>query len=402
MKKFKFVINMAVLVLLVSLTSCKSKTNYPDLEDGLYAEFVTKKDTMVAKLFFKKAPVTVANFVALAEGNHPMVDDDFKGKRFYDGITFHRVINNFMAQGGDPTATGTGNSGYRFEDEFSPDLKHSKKGILAMANSGPNTNGSQFYITHKATEWLNAFDKEGNLKACGTGNPPLSCHAVFGELVINTEKITSVQKGDTLLKLTIIRKGFDAKKFNAVKTWETELPLLEESNKKQREEAAKITKEKADAANKIAKEKSEIARNEFIKQNKNLKGNIKHLPTGLAMIFIKESKATKPKSTESVLVNYAGYFEDGRLFDTCIKKVAKKNGQYKADKPGGYKPFKMIYNETATLVPGFREAMLNMVPGDKARVFIPSYLGYGSQGSRGVIPPNTNLVFDLEIMGIAK
>jgi peptidyl-prolyl cis-trans isomerase A (cyclophilin A) len=134
-----------VVLLLIGFTSCKEQ--YPDLEDGLYAEFVTSKDTMVAILFYKKAPVTVANFVALAEGIHPLVSDEYKNKKYYNGTTFHRVMDGFMIQGGDPTATGSGNPGYKFEDEFSPDLKHSKPGMLSMANSGPNTNGSQFFIT---------------------------------------------------------------------------------------------------------------------------------------------------------------------------------------------------------------------------------------------------------------
>ncbi|AXT21240.1 peptidylprolyl isomerase [Flavobacteriaceae bacterium AU392] len=387
---------MKVLLLTFLITSCGSKA-YPELEDGLYAEFVTNKDTMVAKLFFEKAPVTVSNFVALAEGEHPMVSEQYKGKPYYNGLTFHRVINDFMAQGGDPTGTGSGSPGYKFGDEFNADLKHDKKGILAMANSGYGTNGSQFYITHKATDWLDAFDEEGNLKQCE--NPRVSCHSVFGELVVNTDLITSVQKGDTIVKINIIRKGFDARKFNAAKTWETELPLLAEREAKRKEDL----KLKAEEAAKAARELIEVAKEKFIAENENLKGNTKRLPSGLAMIFTKESNGVTPKSTESVLINYAGYFEDGRLFDTCLKDVAKKNGQYneQRDKQNGYAPFPMIYNETAGLVPGFREAMLNMKVGDKARVFIPSYLGYGPQGY-GPIPPNTNLIFDLEIVGIAK
>ncbi len=388
MKKLNYTIKALLLLLFISLSSCK-KDAYPELEDGLYAEFVTNKGTLVAKLFFEKTPVTVANFVALAEGVHPLVSDKYKSKPYYNGLSFHRVINDFMAQGGDPTGTGTGNPGYKFDDEFSPDLKHYKKGILAMANSGYGTNGSQFYITHKPTGWLDAFDGDGNLKLCT--DPGVSCHTVFGELVVNVDAITAIQKGDTLIKLNIIRKGFEAGKFDAVKTWNTELEPLEQRNKENEEKAAKLAKEKIDKA-KAA----------FLKENETLKGNVKQLPTGLAMIFTKQSKAAKPKSTQSVLVNYAGYFEDGRLFDTSMQEVAKKYNQYNEKKAESYKPFTIQYNETAALVPGFREAILNMVPGDKARVFIPSFLGYGPQGSRGVIPPNTNLVFDIEIMGIAN
>ncbi|NNC44415.1 MAG: peptidylprolyl isomerase, partial [Winogradskyella sp.] len=169
-----------VLLLFLVTTSCKEE--YADLEDGLYAQFVTNKDTMVAKLFFKEAPVTVANFVALAEGEHPLVKEEYKNKRYYDSTTFHRVINDFMIQGGDPTATGSGDPGYKFEDEFSPNLKHDKPGILSMANSGPNTNGSQFFITEKPTPFLDAFKEDGSMKECGT-YPGGGCHAVFGEIV---------------------------------------------------------------------------------------------------------------------------------------------------------------------------------------------------------------------------
>ncbi|MDX1277966.1 peptidylprolyl isomerase [Oceanihabitans sediminis] len=387
-----------ILALLLSATSCQDK--YPDLEDGLYAEFVTNKGTMVAKLYFEKAPVTVANFVALAEGTHPNVTDSLKGKRYYNGIIFHRVIDKFMIQGGDPTGTGAGDPGYKFTDEFHVDLRHNKPGILSMANSGANTNGSQFFITEGPTPNLDAFDAADNPKNCGT--PGVSCHAVFGELVIGldvqdtisnvaTQKPANRPIEDVVInELNIIRKGKAAIAFDAPKVYTEELPKIAERNKKLKEEAEAKLKEEAKAATE-----------NFLKKNEDLEGTVKKLPTGLVMIVNGSENATKPKSTDKVLINYAGYFENGTLFDTSWAKVAKENNQYneQRDKQGGYKPFPMIYNETATLIPGFREAMLNMKVGDKARVFIPSYLGYGSNGA-GPIPPNTNLVFDLEIMGI--
>ena len=237
-------------LLLVASTSCK-EPRY-DLEDGLYAEFVTSKDTMVAKLYYQKAPVTVANFVALAEGKHPMVKDEYKDKKYYNGTTFHRIMDNFMIQGGDPTATGSGDPGFKFEDEFSNELKHTKPGILSMANSGPNTNGSQFFITEKATQFLDAYQADGTLKKCGPF-PGGGCHAVFGELVLGLDvqdSISSVEVGarnkpveDVVIKeLNIIRIGSEAKKFDAPSVFSEELPKI---------------KERVAAAEKEAREKAE-------------------------------------------------------------------------------------------------------------------------------------------------
>lgn len=406
MNTLKHTMKIITLILFLILSSCNDK--YPDLGDGLFAEFVTNKGTMVAKLTFEKTPVTVANFVALAEGVHPMVDSIFKGKKYYNGLIFHRVMNKFMIQAGDPTATGSGNPGYRFGDEFDDTLKHDKPGILSMANSGSATNGSQFFITEVPYPSLDAFDSQGNLKKCD--NPRVSCHAVFGELVLGLEiqdSISNVKVGPgnrpiediVIEELNIIRQGFDARNFDAVEVWETELPKLEERKKQKEEEARKKAEEEQNAL----KAKAEVAKEAFIKENENLKGRVLRLPTGLVMIFTHESKGKKPTASDKVLINYAGYLENGTLFDTSWAEVAKINGTYneKRDQQNGYAPFAMIYNEQANLVPGFREAMLNMNVGDKARVFIPSYLGYGATASRA-IPVNSNLIFDLEIVGLEK
>ena len=142
--------NFIIFFLACSMIFACNNNNL-DLDDGLYAEFKTSMGTMLIKLTYEKTPVTVANFVALAEGNHPKVDNDFKGIKFYDGIIFHRVIDKFMIQGGDPLGDGTGGPGYKFLDEIDLSLKHDKPGVLSMANSGPGTNGSQFFITEVAT-----------------------------------------------------------------------------------------------------------------------------------------------------------------------------------------------------------------------------------------------------------
>ena len=224
---------MAVLVM--SASSCKSD-KYPELGDGLFAEIVTNKGTMVAKLHYDKAPATVANFVALAEGVHPKVEEQYKGKPFFNGLTFHRVMDQFMIQGGDPLVTGRGTPGYRFADEFDETLKHDKPGVLSMANGGPNMNGSQFFITEVPTPWLD------------------NIHSVFGELVMGLEIQDTISNVPTaqgnkpvedviIQEVNIIPQGFEARKFDAVKTWETEIPLLEEKQKQQEEEARKKEEE---------------------------------------------------------------------------------------------------------------------------------------------------------------
>jgi len=377
----KALLHLMALVLLMSTSSCQGK--YPDLDDGIYAEIVTTKGTMIAKLEYEKVPVTVANFVALAEGTHPLVKDEFKGKKYFNGLTFHRVMDKFMIQGGDPTATGSGDPGYRFDDEFDPTLIHDRPGILSMANGGPGTNGSQFFITEVPTPWLD------------------SKHSVFGELVegLNIQdSISNVPVGPgnkpledvVITEVNIIRKGLSAKSFDAAKEFTEGLPKIAERQKALKEEARKQ-----------AEAKAAVAREKFLKDNENLDGRIQNFPTGITMIYTNESTGVKPKSTDNVLVNCAGYFTNGELFYTTYKDIAQKYGKYneQADQQGYYQPFSMIYNETATLVPGFREAMLNMNVGDKARVYIPSYLGYGERGY-GAIPPNTDIIFDIEIAGI--
>ncbi|RCW92249.1 peptidylprolyl isomerase [Winogradskyella arenosi] len=401
---------LTVFVVLLVLVNISCQERYADLGDGIYAEFITNKDTMVAKLFYDQAPVTVANFVALAEGNHPLVKEEFQGKPYYDGLTFHRVMNDFMIQGGDPTGTGSGDPGYKFEDELVKDLKHNKPGILSMANPGVNANGSQFFITEKATPWLDGYDANGNLKDCS--NPRVYCHAVFGELVkglnvLDTISNVKVQRGtnkpleDVVIeKLNIIRIGTAAKKFDAPKVFTEELPKI-----KERAEAAKLEAEKkAEEAKIAAKAKADAAKVEFLKKNEELDGRKIESPTGMAMIFLDEGNGVKPNSTQRVNIDCAGYLENGELFWTTWKEVAEKNGKYdeRQDKAGRYKPFDMPYNETATLIAGFREAMLNMKIGDKARVFIPYYLGYGERGNPPVIPASANLIFDIELVSIKK
>ena len=401
MNKLINTMKLLLIALMVSLTTNSCQEKYPDLEDGLYAEIVTNKGTMVAKLFYDKVPVVVANFVGLAEGTHPKLEDSLKGKPFYNGIIFHRVMDKFMIQGGDPTGTGMGSAGFKFFSEFDTSLSHDKAGILSMANSGGyDTNGSQFFITEVPKQNLDGFYADGSLKNCsGRG---VSCHSVFGELVQGLEVQDSISNvavaprsnkpvDDVVMeKVNIIRKGKAAKAFDAAKVFTEQEPLL---SKKLDELKAK---EQA-----LIKEKAKEAINNFIKANAEMKGEVKEYPTGLVMILDAKPNGVKPKPSDRVLIDCTGLFEDGSFFFSTTEADAKKYNQYSEDaaKQGAYQAFAMPYNESATLVPGFREAMLNMNIGDKARIFVPSYLGYGDAG-RGPVPPNANLIFDIEIVSL--
>ena len=364
MKKLAFLLFIAI-----SFTACKSQ-KYPDLNDGIYAEVNTNKGTFVLKLYEKATPLTVANFVELAEGTHPMVDSTYKGKKFYNGLTFHRVIKDFMIQGGDPEGTGSGKIGYKFPDEIVDSLKFDRKGLLAMANAGPATNGSQFFVTLKETPWLN-------------GN-----HTIFGEVVKGQEVVDSIslvktsKPGDkpvtavTMNEVNIIKVGKVS-----VPSFKDELTKVEEIQKQKEAERLKMF--------------SEVAKN-----FEALKEKATEYPSGIKVYFNKKGTGKKPESGAKVPVNYAGYLTNGALFDSNILEVAEKYDMVdnRRKSTGAYSPIPMDYSKDAQLIPGFKEALLMMKPGDKITVFIPSHLAYGDRGAGNVIPPNADLIFELEIV----
>ena len=407
MKLFKNPILILIGTLLMSVTACNDK--YPDLEDGLYAEFVTSKGTMVAKLYYKKAPVTVANFVALAEGNHPLVKEEYKGKKYYNGTTFHRVIDKFMIQGGDPTATGSGSPGYKFDDEFDPKLKHDKPGILSMANSGPNTNGSQFFITEKETPFLDAYQDNGTLKKCGTF-PGGGCHAVFGELVLGLDvqdSISNVKTDDNskpiinvvIKELNIIRKGLEAKTFDAPKIFTEESPKLKEKLEKAKEEQ----RQKAEELKKANEAKNAEAAKEIKPTLDEYLSKAKTSASGLKTYFIAKGEGENPKQGQFVTVNYQGYFTDGRLFDSNLKDVEEKHGMLNKMKEQRdlYKPMKMQVSPDARMIPGFKEGVSQMRVGDKVFLYLPYHLAYGERAN-GPIPAKSDLIFIVEMVEIVK
>ena len=367
---------IALLSAMFVFFSCNSqKKAYKDLGDGLFADIETTKGHIVVKLNYKEVPTTVANFVTLAEGKNNFVKVEYKGKPFYNGTIFHRVIDGFMIQGGDPTGTGMGDPGYRFEDEFVPSLKHSKKGILSMANSGPNTNGSQFFITQVPTPHLDGR------------------HTVFGETVKGEEVIDAIAKAprngqdrpneDIKIKnITIVANGKDAEKFDAVKVFDRYFKSVAE-REKEKEERVKRASAK------------------FLEEIKVQEPQAKVLPSGVKIFTINNGEGKQPKQTEFAMVNYAGYLRNGALFDSNIKEVEESYGKYQAmrEQQNGYQPIPFPYTPSAQLIPGFKEALLTMKVGDKIRVFIPATLGYGEAGAGDVIPPNSDLIFDIEITG---
>jgi peptidyl-prolyl cis-trans isomerase A (cyclophilin A) len=309
------------------------------MQEGIYAKITTEKGEILGKLTYKETPGTVGNFIALAEGN---LENEAKpqGTPYYDGLTFHRVIPDFMIQGGDPAGTGAGGPGYQFDDEFHPDLKHDRPGVFSMANAGPGTNGSQFFITHIPTDWLD------------------NKHTVFGHVVEGQEVVDSVLQGDTIQKMDIIRVGEEAEKWNAVEAFRQFT-----GSKAEREAAAKESQENAMKALTQGFEKTE---------------------SGLHYKHIQKGEGSKPAKGQTVAVHYKGMFADGGVFDSSYKRGNP------IEFPVG----------TGQVIEGWDEGILLLNKGDKARFVIPSHLAYGEAGAGGVIPPNATLIFDVELMDI--
>lgn len=343
------------------VTSCStipkymSKEEYKALGDGLYAHMQTTKGDMLIKLHEKETPMTVANFVGLAEGK---IDNKAKklGVPFYDGIIFHRVIKDFMIQGGDPTGTGMGDPGYKFEDEFDENLKHDRKGILSMANSGPNTNGSQFFITEVPTPWLDGK------------------HSVFGEVIDGLEvidTIANVAKGpqdkpkvDIAIKhVDIIRKGDDYKKYDALKSFKS----AKANHKIKLEEAKKREAEKL---------KAETDRIQELSKNSEV------ADSGLKYNILEKGDGAKPVAGDDIQVHYTLRLANGKVLDSSYDRQ---------------QPLDITVGQTQ-LIQGWMQALTMFERGSKVFLTIPPTLGYGTQGAGGIIPPNATLYFDMEVL----
>lgn len=338
------------------------------LEDGIYAKLETSMGDILIDFHEDLVPMTAGNFIALAEGNHPEAAEKFQGKPYFDGTLFHRVIPDFMIQGGDPDGTGAGGPGYQFPQEIVETLKHDKAGVVSMANAGPGTNGSQFFITHNATPHLDGG------------------YNVFAQVLSGQEIVTAIggveRMGSdrpvekvVLNHVEIIRVGGDAKKWDAGQAF---------LDGKQGVEDAKKAKAAAIEAE-IDASYPEATKTE----------------SGLRYIIETVGDGPKPEFGQMVRVDYAGYLMDGTLFDSSIKEVAQAGGTYDPRREP-YEPLPMQYGPMARVIEGWKEGIQLLNVGGKAKLIIPPYLGYGSRGAGGVIPPNASLVFDVELVRIEQ
>ena len=309
------------------------------MQDGIYAKFNTPKGEILVKLTHDKTPGTVGNFVALAEGKQENSAKG-KGEPYYDGLKFHRVIPDFMIQGGCPLGTGTGDAGYKFDDEFHPELTHEGPGVLSMANSGPGTNGCQFFITHIATPWLD------------------NKHTVFGKVEKGQEVVDAVAQGDLIESLEIMRVGAEAEKWNAEEAFET---FKGAEGKLQAEEKVNLAAE----LDKVA-------------------AGFEKTETGLRYKIIQKGDGQKAESGRKVEVHYEGSLLNGQVFDSSYKRK---------------EPIDFLLG-VGQVIKGWDEGISLLQVGDKARFVIPSDLAYGSAGAGGVIPPDATLIFDVELMGV--
>ena len=305
--------------------------------EGIYAKFETSKGDILLQLTYDKTPGTVGNFVSLAEGKQKN-DHKAEGEPYFDGLKFHRVIADFMIQGGCPQGTGTGSPGYQFDDEFHPELKHDKAGTLSMANAGPGTNGSQFFITHGATDWLDGK------------------HTVFGYVVEWQELVDGIAQRVTVKALHIERHGEAAEAWDALEAFE-----VFNSSGEARKEAAKAAAEKA---------------------MRSLTEGMQKTSSGLYYNITKEGTGEHPPKGAKVSVHYKGTLVDGTVFDSS----------YQRDQPIEFAV------GIGQVIPGWDEGILLLKKGAGARFVIPSHLAYGAQGAGGVIPPDATLIFEVELV----
>ena len=346
----KFICILLCASILISMGGCSPMSESMKAiegKDGVFAIMETSQGDIVLELHYKQTPLTVTNFVGLAEGKLTAA----KGKPFYDGLKFHRVISkangdgqDFMIQGGDPAGNGTGGPGYKFPDEFVDELRHTGPGILSMANAGPGTNGSQFFITHVATPWLDGK------------------HTVFGKVVAGQDIVNKTKQGDLIKKVTIVRQGEDAKNFTATQEdFDNRLKEVKEKNRKAKEEAFKKT--------------IEIVEKKFAGSTKT--------PDGIYYTITKEGNGEKIGGRKTVTVKYKGYLMNDQVFDSS----------------DFHEPLEFT-TAGGQMIPGFDMMVQDMKLNEKRTIVLPPDLAYGEAGAGGVIPGNAYIAFDVEVIKV--
>jgi peptidylprolyl isomerase len=326
----------------MSDNNTKGSANWSN-EPGIYAVITTPKGRIVCRLEYEKTPMTVGNFIALTEGNHPLAQAK-KGKPMYDGLTFHRVIDKFMIQGGDPQGNGMGGPGYKFQDEFDSSLRHSAPGVLSMANAGPGTNGSQFFITHVPTPWLD------------------NKHTVFGNVVEGMDIVNNIKQGDHTTKIEIVRVGEAAEKFDAVHSFQNGGELI-----KKKAEAAIVAAKNAWESKVKAKFPAAVG-----------------TPSGLYYVIDHEGTGAIARTGQTVVAHYTGtFFDNGQKFDSSVDR-----GQ----------PFEFPVGK-GRVIAGWDEGFGLLKVGTKGKLVIPYFLAYGDQ-ARGPLPAKSDLIFEVEMLGV--
>lgn len=381
---------LKLLLLIPFIFSCNS-AKYEGLKDGLYAEIQTNKGDILLELYYEDVPMTVASFVSLAEGNNNKVPDSIKGKKYYDGLRFHRVVNNFIIQAGDPTETGKGFPGYRFGDEFPVDetneyiYSHNDYGMLSMGNSGPDSNGSQFFITKTPSQHLDGK------------------HPVFGKTTVNSLQLNELKKQfsnpialkkaidsvrllvvnsivqfDTIKKIKIIRIGEEAKNFDAPKVFEEEMVQYELGE---------------EGRQKIKDAIEEKRYNEYL-VNKNAfftkldESNAVKTSSGLGFLVLKSNpKGQKVVDFKSIKAHFSLFLADGKKIQST-------------EDSGAPLVFRLD-DKQRPMITGFAEGVRMMKEGEKARLFVPYYIGFG-EAAYGPFPAKSDLVFEVEIIEIEK
>lgn len=344
----KIILGFMFVLMVMSSISCNpgSSKSMKAIEgkDGIFAIMDTSKGEICLQLFYDKTPLTVTNFVGLAEGTL----DAAKGKPFYDGLKFHRVISiangdgqNFMIQGGDPQGNGTGGPGYKFADEFVDELKFDVPGKLAMANSGANTNGSQFFITIVPTDWLNGK------------------HTIFGEVVTGQEVVNKMKTNDVIKSVKIVRQGSKAQSFSATQA-----------------DFDKLSKE----VEQKAKEAKEKAWNELV-------SGCEKTESGIYFKVLEKGTGSSVKKGSKVTCEYIGYLPTGEVFDASKKFH-----------PQGHEPLEFSVG-AGEMIPGFDEMVLQMKVGETRKMVIPPELAYGQYGiPQAGIPGNSYICFDVTLV----